>query len=66
MFIGIAGCKLAIVLWCLELLVLLISSWNASHFVIFQFQYGFVAWLLSTSVGLLLSFLRYSTAFSGA
>lgn len=24
------------------------------------FQYGFVAWLLSTSVGLLLSFLRYA------
>ena len=57
--------KLLLFYGCLELLVLLISSCNTSHSVVFQFQYGFVAWLLSTCVGLLLSFLRYSTAFPG-
>lgn len=30
----------------------------------YALQYGFIAWLLSTSVGLLLSFLRYVSIYS--
>lgn len=42
--------------WPLELLLLFIFILNFTFHVM---QYGFIAWLLSTSVGLLLSFLRY-------
>lgn len=48
---------------CISLRLLIVFALNPMFILATSLQYGFIAWLLSTCVGLLLSFLRYAPCY---